>query len=99
VTTVIDRTFSLDVPYLSVLIPLPPVDAIPPMLGFELGSGPKSSPCGFKNASSSFFRTPAPTTASCSPGTIRVVFRRLAGRASDGVERRQSELKGIEGGD
>jgi hypothetical protein len=33
------RMFSLEVPYLSVLMPLPPVLAIPPMLGFELGSG------------------------------------------------------------
>ena len=67
VTTVIDRTFSLLVPYLSVDNPLPPVLAIPPMLGLLLGSGPNTNPNGFNAALSSLFNTPAPTRATPSP--------------------------------
>jgi hypothetical protein len=71
-----DRTFSLLVPYFSVLMPLPPVLAIPPMEGFDDGSGPKSKPSGSRNLFSSFFSTPAPTTASCSPSTAEMRFIR-----------------------
>ena len=67
VTTTMDRTFSLLVPYFSVDMPLPPVLAMPPIDGLDDGSGPNKSPRGSRNLFSSFFKTPAPTTASCSP--------------------------------
>ena len=63
VTTFMLTIFSFDVPYFSVDKPEPPVLAIPPMLGFDDGSGPKINPCGSKNAFNSFFNAPAPTVA------------------------------------
>jgi len=63
VTTSKEMTFSLVVPYRKVVMPLPPVDAIPPKQGFDEGSGPNSNPFGSKNLLSSSLYTPAPTTA------------------------------------
>ena len=74
VTTTSDLMFSLDVPYFNVLNPLPPVDAIPPMLGLLLGSGPKQNPYGASALFNSFFSTPAPTFATPSPGNTSIFF-------------------------
>mmetsp|Transcript_13568 Transcript_13568/g.44872 ORF Transcript_13568/g.44872 Transcript_13568/m.44872 type:complete len:309 (-) Transcript_13568:1930-2856(-) len=75
VTTRMLTIFSLEVPYRSVLMPLPPVDAMPPIDGLLDGSGPNKTPNGVRNLSSWFFSTPAPTVAVFSPELYVICVR------------------------
>ncbi len=75
ITTVIAKTFSRIDPYLTVVVPEAPVDAMPPKVASAPGSTEKNNP-KFANFSLSATRcTPASTRTSRSSGVIsRMVF-------------------------